>query len=130
MHRVIDFTTLSGAYAARLFAEAGHEVIRVESSEGDEVRRLAPFLRERQDLEHGAFHQFLNAGKKSLTFDFKSAEEQKRLIDLLASADVFLANAPLPCPVSLQQHGLDAFGGALHGLSHDHVVVPAARGHE
>ena len=41
MLRVIDLTTLSGAYAARLFAEEGHEVIRVEASEGDELRRLA-----------------------------------------------------------------------------------------
>ena len=45
MLRVIDLTTLSGAYTARLFAEEGHEVIRVEASEGDELRRLAPFLK-------------------------------------------------------------------------------------
>jgi crotonobetainyl-CoA:carnitine CoA-transferase CaiB-like acyl-CoA transferase len=96
MPRIIDFTTLSGSYAARLFAEAGHEVIRVESSEGDEVRRLPPFLGEQRDLEHGAFHQFLNSGKKSITLDLNLPEEQKRLLDLLACADVFLSNAPLP----------------------------------
>src|SRR6266403_1707690 len=77
MLRFIDLTTLSGAYAARLFAEQGHEVIRVEASEGDELRRLAPFLKERQDLEHGAFHQFLNAGKKSVTLDLTAPEGQK-----------------------------------------------------
>lgn len=96
MPRVLDLTTLSGAYAARLFAEHGHEVIRVEASEGDEVRRLAPFLREQQDLEHGAFHQFLNAGKKSVTLDVKSADGQKRFIDLLADAEVLIGNSPLP----------------------------------
>ena len=96
MLRVIDLTTLSGAYAARLFAEEGHEVIRVEASEGDELRRLAPFLKERQDLEHGAFHQFLNAGKKSVTLDLKSPEGQKSLLDLLGEADVLLANSPPP----------------------------------
>ncbi len=96
MLRVIDLTTLSGAYAARLFAEEGHEVIRVETSEGDELRRLAPFLKERQDLEHGAFHQFLNAGKKSVTLDLKSPEGRKSLLDLLGEADVLLANSPPP----------------------------------
>jgi crotonobetainyl-CoA:carnitine CoA-transferase CaiB-like acyl-CoA transferase len=96
MLRVIDLTTLSGAYAARLFAEQGHEVIRVEPSEGDELRRLAPFLKKRQDLEHGAFHQFLNAGKKSVTLDLKSPEGQKSLLDLLGEADVLLANSPPP----------------------------------
>ncbi len=96
MLRVIDLTTLSGAYAARLFAEEGHEVIRVEPSEGDELRRLAPFLKKRQDLEHGAFHQFLNAGKKSVTLDLKSPEGRKSLLDLLGEADVLLANSPPP----------------------------------
>jgi len=96
MLRVIDLTTLSGAYAARLFAEEGHEVIRVEPSEGDELRRLAPFLKKRQDLEHGAFHQFLNAGKKSVTLDLKSPEGQKSLLDLLGEADVLLVNSPPP----------------------------------
>lgn len=94
--RVIDLTTLSGAYAARLFAEQRHEVIRVEPPEGDELRRLAPFLREQQDLEHSAYHQFLNAGKKSVTLDLKSPEGQKSLLDLLGEADILIANSPMP----------------------------------
>ena len=100
MLRVIDLTTLSGAYAARLFAEQGHEVIRIEPPEGDELRTLEPFLREQQDLEHGAFHQFLNAGKKSVTLDLKSSEGQEKLGGLLAGADILIANSPLPTPDS------------------------------
>jgi len=96
MLRVIDLTTLSGAYAARLFAEQGHEVIRIEPPEGDELRRLGPFLRERQDLEHGAFHQFLNAGKKSVTLDLKSSEGREELGGLLAGAEIVIVNSPLP----------------------------------
>jgi crotonobetainyl-CoA:carnitine CoA-transferase CaiB-like acyl-CoA transferase len=65
MARIIDLTGLTGAYATRLFAEQGHEVIRVEDPEGDSVRRLPPFLREKQDLEHGAYHQFLNAARRA-----------------------------------------------------------------
>lgn len=96
MLRVIDLTTLSGAYAARLFAEEGHEVIRVEAPEGDELRRLAPFLRHRDDLEHGAFHQFLNAGKKSVALDLEAPEGRKALLELLGEADILIANSPLP----------------------------------
>jgi len=94
--RVIDLTSLSGAYAARLFAESGHEVIRVEQPAGDEVRRLPPFLRGREDLEHGAYHQFLNAHKKSVTMDLDSSGDRKRFLDLLSQVDVFVANDPLP----------------------------------
>ena len=32
MARVIDLAGLAGAYATRLFAEEGHEVIRIESA--------------------------------------------------------------------------------------------------
>ncbi len=96
MLRVIDLTTLSGAYAARLFAEAGHEVIRIEAPEGDELRRLAPFLRGREDLDHGAFHQFLNAGKKSVALDLQTPEARRTFSKLLATADILIVNAPLP----------------------------------
>src|ERR1051325_204216 len=96
MFRIIDLTTLSGAYAARLFAESGHEVIRIEAPEGDELRRLSPFLGQREDLEHSAFHQFLNAGKKSVVLDLEAEEGQRRLKELLGRADILIANAPQP----------------------------------
>jgi crotonobetainyl-CoA:carnitine CoA-transferase CaiB-like acyl-CoA transferase len=95
MLRVIDLTSLIGAYAARLFAEQGHEVIRVEPPEGDELRRLPPFLLDKQDLEHGAYHQFLNSGKKSVVINVNSDAGKKILHNLLGQADVLLANAPV-----------------------------------
>ena len=95
MLRVIDITTLTGAYAARLFAEQGHEVIRVEPREGDEIRKLPPFLKNRDDLEHGSFHQFLNAGKKSVALDLELPDGRERFLDLLTSTDLLIANSPL-----------------------------------
>jgi crotonobetainyl-CoA:carnitine CoA-transferase CaiB-like acyl-CoA transferase len=92
MLRVIDMTTLTGAYAARLFAEQGHEVVRVEPPQGDEIRKLPPFLGNREDLEHGAFHQFLNAGKKSVSIDVELPEGRQSFLDLLAGADLLIAN--------------------------------------
>jgi CoA:oxalate CoA-transferase len=94
--RMIDLTSIIGAYATRLFAEAGHEVIRVEPSGGDNVRRLPPCLHGKQDLEHGAYHQFLNAGKKSITLNLDEAEDRKRFLDLLGTADMLMADDPLP----------------------------------
>jgi crotonobetainyl-CoA:carnitine CoA-transferase CaiB-like acyl-CoA transferase len=96
MLRVLDVTTLTGAYAGRLFAEQGHEVIRVEPPQGDEIRRLPPFLKNSEDLEHGAFHQYLNAGKKSITLNIKQPGERERFLDLLAAADLLIVNSPLP----------------------------------
>jgi CoA:oxalate CoA-transferase len=95
MARIIDLTGLTAAYATRLFAEQGHEVIRVEDPEGDRVRRLPPLLREKQDLEHGAYHQFLNAGKKSLALNLDSPAAQKIFFELLSQSDALVADASL-----------------------------------
>jgi len=96
MARVIELTGLTGAYATRLFAERGHEVIRIESPEGDSLRRMAPFLGEKQDLEHGAYHQFINASKKSLAFSLDSPAGKKIFLELLNQSDALIADRSLP----------------------------------
>ncbi len=93
---VVDLTGISAIYATRLLAEVGYEVIRVEPRTGDAIRRMGPYLGEKQDLEHGAYHQFLNAGKKSLTLDTHSNSGQRILRELVRTADVVVANTPLP----------------------------------
>ena len=101
MSRVIDVAGLSGAYATRLFAEQGHEVIRIENPAGDSLRRLPPFLGEKQDLEHGAYHQFLNAGKKSLALNLDSSEARKIFIELLEQSDALVVDRSHPIDDSL-----------------------------
>src|ERR1043166_6256500 len=96
MARIIDIAGLSGAYATRLFAEQGHEVIRIEDPPGDTLRSLPPFLSEKQDLEHGAYHQFLNAGKKSLALDLDSPPAQNIFVELLKQSDALVVDRSLP----------------------------------
>ena len=96
MARVLELTGMVGAYATRLFAEEGHEIIRVESPGGDDLRRLPPFLDDKNDLEHGAYHHFVNAGKKSLAVDVTSPSGQRIFLDLLGKSDVLVADIPLP----------------------------------
>ena len=95
MARVVDLAGLAGAYATRLFAEQGHEVIRIERPEGDGLRRLPPFLGEKQDLEHGAYHQFLNAGKKSLALNLNSPAGERIFLELLSQSDALVADDSL-----------------------------------
>ncbi len=85
MSRVIDLAGHSAVYATRLLAESGHDVVRVEPPQGDDLRRLGPFLGDQIDLEHGAYHQFLNAGKRSLTLDLKSSSG--RQVFMISSPD-------------------------------------------
>jgi CoA:oxalate CoA-transferase len=104
MARILDVTGVIGSYATRLFAEEGHEVIRVEKPEDDGLRRLPPFLRGKEDLEHGAYHQFLNAGKKSLAIDLNSLQDRKLFLDLLSRSDILVADDPLPIEHQLCIH--------------------------
>src|SRR5918992_5594099 len=96
MTRIIDLTGIVGSYATRLFVEEGHEVIRVEKANGDDLRRMPPFLADKKDLEHSAYHQFLNAGKKSLTLDLDSSTGRKLFIDLLSRSAGLITERPLP----------------------------------
>jgi crotonobetainyl-CoA:carnitine CoA-transferase CaiB-like acyl-CoA transferase len=93
---ILDCTRLAAAYGPRLLAEAGHRVIRIEPASGDDVRRSGPFLRDHPDLEHGAYHQFLNAGKESLTLDTETVTGREILLALAARADALLISRPFP----------------------------------
>jgi len=94
--RVIDLGSLAGAYAARLLAESGHDVIRIDSPGGDAMRRIGPFLGDASGLEHGAFHHFLNAGKRSLSVNLDSAAGWRLFLELLRTADAVVTSRSLP----------------------------------
>jgi crotonobetainyl-CoA:carnitine CoA-transferase CaiB-like acyl-CoA transferase len=96
MARVLDLTRPAAVYATRLLAEAGHEVIRIESPAGDAVRRQGPFLGHMPDVEGGAFHQFFNSGKRSLALDVHTSEGRQAFANLVPTADVIVASDPLP----------------------------------
>lgn len=86
--RVLDFsTTIAGPHCTRLLADLGAEVIKIESPEGD-------LMRSRPPLRNGASTLFgqLNAGKKSVVLDLKSAAAVAAIRTLAASADILVEN--------------------------------------
>jgi crotonobetainyl-CoA:carnitine CoA-transferase CaiB-like acyl-CoA transferase len=95
MARILDLTSEVGAYGTRLLAELGHDVVRVETPRGDTLRRLHPHLRSQSDLESSAFHQFLNAGKRSFAVDLGKDEGRRLFLALAATADAVVASLPL-----------------------------------
>jgi len=78
--RVVEIGALpAAAYAARLFADFGAEVIKVEPSDGDSNRCFPPLI------EGGSgWFAYLNYGKKSVTAD------KVELEGLLRGADVLI----------------------------------------
>jgi len=86
--RVLDFTAmLAGPHCARLMADLGAEVIKVEGLEGDLIRARPP-LRDGNSSYFGA----LNCGKKSLAIDLKSDAAKPIIYELAKLADVVVEN--------------------------------------
>jgi crotonobetainyl-CoA:carnitine CoA-transferase CaiB-like acyl-CoA transferase len=96
MALVLDLTSEVGAYGTRLLAELGHDLVRIENPAGDALRRLHPHLNSEPDLESSAFHQFLNAGKRSLAVDLDSEDGRRIFLALVAKAEAVVASLPLP----------------------------------
>jgi len=86
--RVLDFSImLAGPYCARLLADVGAEVIKIEPPEGDDMRLRAP-LRD----GHSAYFGQLNAGKRSLALDLKTADAIQLVHELVKEADILVEN--------------------------------------
>ena len=86
--RVLDFTAmLAGPHCARLMADLGAEVIKIEGLEGDLIRSRPP-LRDGNSTYFGA----LNCGKKSVAIDLKTDAAKSIIYALAKQSDVVVEN--------------------------------------
>lgn len=84
---------VAGPLATMLLADAGAEVLKVESpGAGDPARPLGPFLTSDRGEREGAYFARLNRDKKSVAVNLKATAGREILGRLIASADVFLTN--------------------------------------
>ena len=87
---------VSGPYAARLLADAGADVIKVEPPSGDTARRLGPFPGADPDPDWSAIFAYLNWNKRGAALDLDDPADRGTLDELLAVSDVLVINLPLP----------------------------------
>ncbi len=89
--RVIELSgTAAGAFAGRLFVDAGAEVILVEPPEGHPLRHEGPFAKDAPHPEVSAAHLHANAGKRSVTLDLEAQPGVAQR--LILGADIFLTD--------------------------------------
>jgi crotonobetainyl-CoA:carnitine CoA-transferase CaiB-like acyl-CoA transferase len=99
--RVLDFGRyIAGPYCATMLADLGAEVIRVERLQGSEDRYLAPI----GEKGEGSMFLHLNRNKLGMTLNPMKPEGRKIVSQLVANADVVIANLPQE---SLEKMGLD-----------------------
>ena len=87
--RVLDLTTvLMGPSATQALADLGADVVKVETPEGDNTRRIGPS----GDAQMGPLFLGLNRNKRSLALDLKHPEGRAAFLKLAATADVLTCN--------------------------------------
>ena len=133
---VLDLSErLAGAYAARMFADFGADVILAEPSEGHPLRHEPPFLDGEAGPERSLVHAYINRNKRSLVID-----DATDLAAQIAAADLIVTTAA-PIPASLAsvleakrddavQLSLTPFGltGPLAGVAGNNLIYSAMSG--
>ena len=86
---------MPGAYAGRLLADLGADVIKVEPPGGAPERRLPPFAGGVEEIERSLPFIHANTNKRGLVLDLSAAGDRDIFTKLLLSADVFIEATPL-----------------------------------
>jgi benzylsuccinate CoA-transferase BbsE subunit len=86
--RILDLSNYRGQLCARLLADMGADVIKVEPPGGDEARRIAPFVDDLPHRDRSLFFWFYNLNKRSLTLDLKHPRGVELMLQLARGADL------------------------------------------
>lgn len=91
--RVVEWGEMvSAPFCAKVLAELGADVVKVEPPEGDAARRAGPFPSGHPHPERSGLYLFANLGKRGVTLDTHEPDGIDRLHGLLESADIFVEN--------------------------------------
>jgi crotonobetainyl-CoA:carnitine CoA-transferase CaiB-like acyl-CoA transferase len=114
--RVIELSQgIAGPYCAKLLADCGAEVIKVEPPQGDYARTLGPFPDDVPHHDKGGLFIHLNGNKKSVTLDIETESGRTVLRKLLAKTDILVENEP-PGHLASMGLGYDDLKGELPDL--------------
>ncbi|MCC7077168.1 MAG: CoA transferase [Acidimicrobiia bacterium] len=117
--RVVELGELvSAPYCARLLADYGADVVKVEPPAGDPSRAWGPFPDDVAHPERSGLFHFLNAGKRSVVIDVETPAGRAAFLDLVAGADVLVENNP---PARMRELALDY--ASLAGVNPDLVMI-------
>jgi crotonobetainyl-CoA:carnitine CoA-transferase CaiB-like acyl-CoA transferase len=108
---------ISAAFGAKMLADIGAEVIKVEPPGGDLARRRGPYPEDKEDPEKSGIFIYLNTNKRGVVADLTRPEGRELLAKLIADADVLIHNLP---PSERAAQGLDS---AALGTAHTKLIV-------
>ena len=119
---------VSAAYASKLMADMGAEVIKIESPHGgDTARQRGPFPGGEPHAEKSGLYLFLNTNKRGITLDLEQPQGQEVFQRLVKDADLLIHNVH---PKHMPTLGLDYDRLAAINpppVSYTHLTLPTKR---
>ncbi|MAE97293.1 MAG: hypothetical protein CL910_21790 [Deltaproteobacteria bacterium] len=109
---------VSAPYCAKLLADYGADVVKVEPPGGDPARRWGPFPGDEPHPEKSGLFHFLNTNKRGICLDLRLPGDRDRLRGLVAAADILVENH---APAQMREWGLDY--GSLCAANPDLVMI-------
>ena len=92
--RVVELAREPIAFAGKLLADMGAEVILVEPPGGDPSRAYPPFLDDEPGNDRSLYWWHYHTNKLSVVLDLDAPDDAERFRALIASADVLLEAEP------------------------------------
>ena len=93
-YRVVELSNEKIAFAGKLLADMGAEVIVVEPPGGDPTRQFPPFLDDQPGKDRSLYWWHYNTNKKSVVLDLNSDEGRESFKQLINSADLLIESEP------------------------------------
>jgi crotonobetainyl-CoA:carnitine CoA-transferase CaiB-like acyl-CoA transferase len=104
--RIIEYGEgISAAFATKLLADLGADVIKVEPPDGDLTRRRGPFPDSMPDPEKSGLFTYLNVNKRGVTADLTGPGGRELFTRLLQGADILIHNV---APALRARRGLES----------------------
>ena len=102
--RVIELANEKCAWAGKLLADMGADVILVEPPSGDAARQYGPFLEDEPGPDRSLYWWHHHTSKRGIVLDLESESGRDALRKLAAKADILLESE---APSAMAARGLD-----------------------
>jgi len=93
-YRVLDLADDKGVYCAKVLADLGADVIKIEPPGGDPSRSMGPFYKNIPDPEKSLYWWAYNTSKRGITLSIETADGKDIFQKLVKTADVVVESFP------------------------------------
>jgi len=93
-YRILDLTDHKGIYCAKVLADLGADVIKIEKPGGDATRNIGPFYKDIPHPEKSLYWWAYNTSKRGITLNLETADGKDIFRRLVKTADAVVESFP------------------------------------